>query len=380
MAGKHAGNSCRPGKGRPATCRVRREKPLRNSTPARWHGPRIMNGTSALNGEHRVTRTLQAAFLAALTFVMTSVPAGSYVAHQGPREYRGRAPESIDRLRPGRRSQRHRRYPQQYSFHQAVAAGDAGTPWRQCPRPAAAHRQRRRGDGDRQPAGFGTQGTRMDVTVSALGDSKSLQGGTLLVTPLLGADGNVYSVGAGLGRHRRLPGGRRSLQDHPRRADRRPHRQWRHHRTRDRFRAQPAVAGAAGLAQCRLHHRQAHRRGGQRFHRHRHRRAAGSFHRRADRTAAVPRQRGVAAHRDRAIADRARPGRQDRDRRTLRHHRHGPRRARLDGGGGAGQSHGDDLGDAAGQPAQSLLAAAAPPRSCRAPGSACRKTARSSLW
>src|SRR5262249_8721302 len=33
---------------------------------------------------------------------------------------------------------------------------------------------------------FATQGTRMDVTVSALGDAKSLQGGTLLVTPLLG--------------------------------------------------------------------------------------------------------------------------------------------------------------------------------------------------
>jgi flagellar P-ring protein precursor FlgI len=44
---------------------------------------------------------------------------------------------------------------------------------------------------------FGTQGTRMDVTVSALGDAKSLQGGTLLVTPLLGADGNVYSVAQG---------------------------------------------------------------------------------------------------------------------------------------------------------------------------------------
>ncbi len=44
---------------------------------------------------------------------------------------------------------------------------------------------------------FGTQGTRMDVTVSALGDSKSLMGGTLLVTPLLGADGNVYAVAQG---------------------------------------------------------------------------------------------------------------------------------------------------------------------------------------
>jgi flagellar P-ring protein FlgI len=44
---------------------------------------------------------------------------------------------------------------------------------------------------------FSTQGTRVDVTVSALGDAKSLQGGTLLVTPLLGADGEVYAVAQG---------------------------------------------------------------------------------------------------------------------------------------------------------------------------------------
>jgi len=44
---------------------------------------------------------------------------------------------------------------------------------------------------------FGTQGSRIDVTVSALGDAKSLNGGTLLVTPLLGADGNVYAVAQG---------------------------------------------------------------------------------------------------------------------------------------------------------------------------------------
>jgi flagellar P-ring protein precursor FlgI len=44
---------------------------------------------------------------------------------------------------------------------------------------------------------FGTQGTRMDVTVSSLGDAKDLRGGTLLVTPLLGADGNVYAVAQG---------------------------------------------------------------------------------------------------------------------------------------------------------------------------------------
>jgi len=44
---------------------------------------------------------------------------------------------------------------------------------------------------------FSTQGTRLDVTVSAMGDAKSLQGGTLLVTPLLGADGEVYAVAQG---------------------------------------------------------------------------------------------------------------------------------------------------------------------------------------
>jgi flagellar P-ring protein FlgI len=44
---------------------------------------------------------------------------------------------------------------------------------------------------------FAAQGTRMDVTVSSLGDAKSLQGGTLLVTPLLGADGEVYALAQG---------------------------------------------------------------------------------------------------------------------------------------------------------------------------------------
>ncbi|MBY0431353.1 MAG: flagellar basal body P-ring protein FlgI [Rhodospirillales bacterium] len=44
---------------------------------------------------------------------------------------------------------------------------------------------------------FARQGTRTDVSVSALGDAKSLLGGTLLVTPLVGADGEVYAVGQG---------------------------------------------------------------------------------------------------------------------------------------------------------------------------------------
>src|SRR3546814_1876809 len=44
---------------------------------------------------------------------------------------------------------------------------------------------------------FSRQGSRIDVNVSALGDSTSLLGGTLLVTPLLGADSEVYAVAQG---------------------------------------------------------------------------------------------------------------------------------------------------------------------------------------
>jgi len=44
---------------------------------------------------------------------------------------------------------------------------------------------------------FAGQGTKIDVSVSAMGDAKNLQGGTLLVTPLLGADGSVYALGQG---------------------------------------------------------------------------------------------------------------------------------------------------------------------------------------
>ena len=44
---------------------------------------------------------------------------------------------------------------------------------------------------------FARQGVKIDVSVSALGNSSSLLGGTLLVTPMLGADGEVYAVAQG---------------------------------------------------------------------------------------------------------------------------------------------------------------------------------------
>ncbi len=44
---------------------------------------------------------------------------------------------------------------------------------------------------------FGRQGQHLDVTVSSIGDSSSLAGGTLLVTPLKGGDGQIYAVANG---------------------------------------------------------------------------------------------------------------------------------------------------------------------------------------
>jgi flagellar P-ring protein precursor FlgI len=44
---------------------------------------------------------------------------------------------------------------------------------------------------------FARSGSRIDVGISALGDATNLTGGTLLVTPLLGADGEVYAVAQG---------------------------------------------------------------------------------------------------------------------------------------------------------------------------------------
>ena len=44
---------------------------------------------------------------------------------------------------------------------------------------------------------FARAGGRIDVTVSAIGDAKSLLGGTLVMTPLNAADGQIYAVGQG---------------------------------------------------------------------------------------------------------------------------------------------------------------------------------------
>src|SRR3546814_475783 len=44
---------------------------------------------------------------------------------------------------------------------------------------------------------FAKPGQRLDITVSALGKAKSLRGGTLVLTPLRGADGQIYAMAQG---------------------------------------------------------------------------------------------------------------------------------------------------------------------------------------
>ena len=44
---------------------------------------------------------------------------------------------------------------------------------------------------------FAKVGQTIDVTISSIGDAKSLRGGSLLMSPLKGADGNIYAIAQG---------------------------------------------------------------------------------------------------------------------------------------------------------------------------------------
>ena len=309
-----------------------------------------------------------AALAAMLRAERAAAPAGAAVADQGSRQHRRRAPEPADRLRPRGRPQRHRRHAQQHPVHPAVAAGDAGAARRQHPRPDAAHRQRRRRDGDRQPARLRHPGhahrrhrlgARRLPRACRAARCWSRRCSAPTATSMRSAQGSLAIGGF------QAEGDAAKIV--ARRADRRPHRQRRHRRARDRLRAQPP-ANQVRLALRNPDFTTA-------------KRIAAAINDFIGTPTAEPldpstvqltvpkeyrRQRRRAADRDRAAADRARPAGQDRDRRALRHHRDGPRRARLHGRGRAGQSHGHDHRDAAGQPAGAVLARPdhAP---CRAP-------------
>ena len=65
---------------------------------------------------------------------------------------------------------------------------------------------------------FVRPGTKIDIALSSLGDAKSLQGGTLLFTPLKGADGNIYALAQGmvnLGGFAVQEGGDSATKNHP---------------------------------------------------------------------------------------------------------------------------------------------------------------------
>lgn len=75
---------------------------------------------------------------------------------------------------------------------------------RQCARADAAHRQRRGGDGDGQPARLRHPRHRMDITVSALGDSQSRRDAA--GDAAARRQWQCLRGRSGFGRHRRLPG------------------------------------------------------------------------------------------------------------------------------------------------------------------------------
>ena len=177
---------------------------------------------------------------------------------------------------------------------------------------------------------FARQGSRIDVSVSALGDATNLLGGTLLVTPLLGADGEVYAVAqgqVGVAGFSAKGQGESIVKGVP---------------TSGRIASGAIIEREVGFEMARMDAvtltlrspdfttRAAHRPGDQRLSR----RAGGAAERSQHGPHRDPRrlrrQRRQSDHRHRAAAHRARPAGPDRHRRDVGHHRHGRERARLD--------------------------------------------------
>ena len=186
------------------------------------------------------------------------------LAHQGHRRLRGRAREPADRLRPRGRPQRHRRLAAQLALHPPEPASHAGAARRQRPRRHLNTKQRRRGDGDRQPAALRRARARRSTSPSRRwAMPSSLQGGTLLVDPAAGRRRRGLRGGARAARDRRLLGRRRrpdprspaACRPSGRIAERRA---WSSARSRFDLAAQHELRLVA--AQSRLHHRPAHRR------------------------------------------------------------------------------------------------------------------------
>jgi len=108
---------------------------------------------------------------------------------------------------------------------------------------------------------FAAAGSEMDATVSAMGSAKSLLGGTLLVTPLQGADGQTYAVAQGsvqTGAVSAQGASGSSVSKGVPTAGRIAG--WGDRRTRDGIPVERDGASPPHLAQSRFHHGGAHRR------------------------------------------------------------------------------------------------------------------------
>ena len=110
---------------------------------------------------------------------------------------------------------------------------------------------------------FARAGGQIDVTVSAIGDAKSLLGGTLVMTPLNAADGQNLRCSPRVGHRRWCRRRGRCRNRHPGCSDSRPDPGRRPGRARGGVRFRPGPRHAAGSAQPRLYHRRADRGGDQ---------------------------------------------------------------------------------------------------------------------
>ena len=100
---------------------------------------------------------------------------------------------------------------------------------------------------------FVRQGARLDVTASSIGDARSLQGGTLIVTPLRGPDGTVHALAQGPLSIGGFGGGRGGNAVHREPPHRRPRAQRRDGAGRPARGDERGQAGAAGAARTGLH-------------------------------------------------------------------------------------------------------------------------------
>ncbi len=198
---------------------------------------------------------------------------------------------------------------------------------------------------------FARSGSRIDVAVSALGDAKNLLGGTLLVTPLLGADGEVYAVAQGTLATGGLAARGAAHLGHARRAHRRTHRQRRDGGARGAIPARQHAPAAPALRNPDLTTA---------------RRIAAAINQilPASPRPTDPSHRGARSGGPRPDRDSWRrsrscgsspTARQGGHRRSQRHHRDGRRRAHLHRGDRPGQPDHPRHRDPAGQPAGAIL-------------------------